>query len=303
MKILIFGYHQICYLCLEHLLKNEENIIALFTHKSDKKENIWFKTPDIIARRHNVPVYYPDNVNSNRWRNFVTKKLKPDVIFSIYYRKIIGEDIINFPRVGSINLHASYLPYYRGRAPLNWVLANGEKYTGVTLHYMISRPDAGDIIKQKKISIFKNDDINSLYKKFHKIGLELFKKTYPLIKIGKVKGKKQNEKKTTYFGRRKLEDGLINWNLSVKEIYNLIRAVTYPYPGAFTYLNGKKFIIWRAKIYKGKKIKPPVGIGVVVKENVYIGAGKGTLKIIYYKCDHMIKEKILSFQNKNNIDI
>jgi len=293
-KILIFGYSQICYLILEYLLKQKENVIGLFTHKNNPKENIWFKTPDIIAKKYSIPVYYPENVNTKYWINFITKKLQPDIIFSIYYRKKICNEIITFPKYKSINFHGSYLPKYRGAAPLNWALINGEKTTGVTFHYMTEKFDAGDIISQKKIKISKKDDINSLYKKFFSVGLDLFKTTFKKIKENKIRPYKQNEKLASYYSKRKPEDGLINWNLSAEKIYNLIRAVTYPFPGAFSFLNGSKFIIWQAEpVKKIKNLFLLPGEGKLYKKNLYIGTGNGLLKIIKYTYN----EPILKFAN------
>ncbi len=145
-----------------------------------------------------------------------------------------------------MNMHGSLLPKYRGRCPVNWVLINGEMETGVTLHYMVEKPDAGDIVGQKRVEISFEDTALSLMGKLEKAAVRLLEETWPLIKEGKNKRTRMDLSKGSYFGGRKPEDGLIDWDKTNTRIYNLIRAVTHPYPGAFTYYNGKKILIWNA---------------------------------------------------------
>lgn len=253
MRILVFAYQEIGYLCLKYLLEKNENVIGLFTYKNKKDENIWFRTPSQIAEKYNIPVYYDADLNSEKIKKLILQKLKPDIVFSFYFREKIPDYIINFPNFGAINLHGSYLPYFRGCAPLNWALVKGAKFTGATFHYMSTKFDAGDIISRCKFNILKKDDINSVYKKFHKYALILFKDTFKKIKNNRIKIIKQDNEKATYYGRRKPSDGLINWtNMKAEEIYNLIRAVTYPYPGAYTFYKNEKIIFWKSKVVSSK---------------------------------------------------
>ncbi|OGL41602.1 MAG: hypothetical protein A3C43_04635 [Candidatus Schekmanbacteria bacterium RIFCSPHIGHO2_02_FULL_38_11] len=245
MRILVFGYHNVCHVCLEELLRLDENVIGIVTHSDDPNENIWFKSVYELAAKNNIPVFSPSDVKEDSFYETV-KKLDPEIIFSFYYRYIIPEKILKIPRYGSINLHGSLLPKYRGRCPVNWVLVNGEKITGATLHYMEKSPDTGDIISQKEVPISDNDDAFTLFNKITEAANILFNETWPLIKSGKSKRIPQDPAKATYFSGRKPDDGLIDWKKSSEEIHNLIRAVTHPYPGAFTFYKGKKLFIWKS---------------------------------------------------------
>lgn len=277
MKIVVFGYHNIGSRCLLELIKMEERVCALFTHKDAPNENIWFERPAKVAQQYNIPCYYPENVNTEEWISLI-KDLKPDIIFSFYYRNLICREILEIPSLGAINLHGSYLPKYRGRCPVNWVIINGEAQTGVTLHYMVSKPDAGDIIGQKKIPIDLEDTAYTLFGKLEKSGVELLREVFPLIKTGKNQRIKQDESQASYFGGRKPEDGSIDWTKPALKIYNLIRGVTYPFPGAFTYYQGKKLIIWESKLMPGVTLSP--GKIEIIDQKIIVHTGDGKLSLI-----------------------
>ena len=215
------------------------------------EENIWFGSVVEWAKKNEIPVFCPKNVNTPEWIERI-RTLSPEVIFSFYYRNLLGRDILRIPSAGSFNLHGSLLPAYRGRAPVNWVLVNGERRTGVTLHHMVEAPDAGDIVGQKEVLIEFEDTAFTLYQKLCAKGRELLEEVLPLIEKGVAPRMAQDLKQGSYFGGRKPEDGKIDWSWPVMQIYNLVRAVTEPYPGAFTYLpEGEKLLIWWALPEKG----------------------------------------------------
>lgn len=149
MKAVVLAYHNIGCLGIKALLAHGYEIQAVFTHEEDPNENKWFDSVAELAALHDLPVYAPETINHPLWIERI-KKMGADVLFSFYYRDIVGKDILDLHPAGCINLHGSLLPRYRGRCPVNWVLVNGEKETGVTLHYMTPKPDDGDIIGQKK---------------------------------------------------------------------------------------------------------------------------------------------------------
>ncbi|RMF93289.1 MAG: formyltransferase [Candidatus Schekmanbacteria bacterium] len=266
MKLVIFAYHNIGYICIKELLKQKANIAAIFTHKDSKDENIWFKSVEKLARQKGIPVFTPSSkeIKSKVFFNKL-KRLKPDIIFSFYYRYLLPQSILDIPPYGAFNLHGSYLPEYRGRCPVNWVIINGEKSTGVTLHYMEKKADSGDIVAQKRVPISFKDTALTLFRKMEKTAAELIRKTYPKIIEGKIKRIPQDTKKASYYGGRNPEDGKIEWDNSKESIYNLIRAVTHPYPGAFTYLNGEKLYVWKAQISKRKNRLNDLKAGTIVK--------------------------------------
>ena len=294
MRILVFAYHNVGYICLKELLSLKENVVAVFTHLDNPSENIWFNSVYELAEKSNIPVFCPADLKNTLIYNRI-KEFAPDIIFSFYYRYIIPEDILEIPPHGAINLHGSLLPKYRGRCPVNWVLINGENVTGVTLHYMEKTPDSGGIISQQEVIISDDDDAFTLFNKITEAAHILFKNTWPIIKYGNFNRIPQDQSEATYFSGRKPEDGLIEWKKSSLEIHNLIRGVTHPYPGAFTFYRKRKLFIWKSEIVQyenySKKI-PGTIIETGYKTGVVVKTGKGCIKL-----------KSIQFQNEEEINL
>ncbi len=152
MKAVVLAYHNIGCVGIRALLAHGFEIAAVFTHEDDPHENIWFESVAELAAANDLPVYAPEDINHPLWVERI-REMEPDILFSFYYRNMVGRTILEIPPAGGLNLHGSLLPRYRGRCPVNWVLVNGEKETGVTLHYMTPRPDDGDIVGQGRIAI------------------------------------------------------------------------------------------------------------------------------------------------------
>lgn len=278
MKAVILAYHDIGCAGLEALLKNGCQVQAVFTHCDDPKETIWFRSVAECASRAGIPVHAPDDINHPLWVAKI-KALKPDIIFSFYYRRMLGKPLLDIPPKGCLNLHGSLLPKYRGRCPVNWVLINGEQETGVTLHYMTARPDDGDIVAQAKVKITEDDTAFSLFAKMTGAVGTLLDQALPQVLAGKAPRKKQNNAQASYFGGRRPEDGKIDWNMKAEQVRNLIRAVTRPYPGAFTSAGDRKIIVWTATVKSGVEDSKP---GMVLNLNpLTIACGKDALQIEY----------------------
>jgi len=280
MKTVVFAYHNVGIVGLEALAEEKFDIRAIFSHFDDPEENIWFGSVAEWGKKNQIPVFCPKNVNTPEWVGMI-REISPEVIFSFYYRNLLSGDILAIPSVGSFNLHGSLLPAYRGRSPVNWVLVNGEQRTGVTLHHMLKAPDAGDIVGQKEVAIEFVDTAYTLYQKLCGKAKELLKEVLPLIKKGTAPRFPQDLKQGSYYGGRKPEDGKIDWNWPVMKIYNLIRAVTEPFPGAITYLpEGEKMFIWWALPEKESLSHGPAGTVVFEKDHVYVRASDGRLKLL-----------------------
>ena len=276
MRAVVFAYQEIGFVCLEALLEAGIEVTCLFTHEDDPDEEIWFRTPQTLAKRHQIPVFAPDTIKEEKWTNTI-RDLRPDVIFSFYYRKMIPNSILEIPPIGAFNLHGSLLPQYRGRCPVNWVIIAGEARTGVTLHDMVEKPDAGDIVGQKEVAIEFDDDVLSVYRKLVDAASDLMREILPKIQNGTFTRSAQTGP-SSYFGGRKPEDGRIDWNQDAVAIYNLARAVTHPYPGAFTYLDGRKLFIWKAYPVESFADAPP---GTILSEDpLLVKAASGALKLI-----------------------
>ena len=147
MKAVALAYHNIGCVGIRALLAHGFEIAAVFTHEDDPHENIWFESVAELAAAHGLPVHAPENINHPLWVDRI-RAMEADILFSFYYRNLVGKTILDLMPAGCLNLHGSLLPRYRGRCPVNWVLVNGEKETGVTLHHMTAQPDAGDIVSQ-----------------------------------------------------------------------------------------------------------------------------------------------------------
>lgn len=280
---------------LEALARHGYDIAAVFTHEDDAGENCWFGSVKNWAQQKKIEVYTTEKVNSPEWIAKIAA-LKPDVIFSFYYRKMIGREILDLPRVGAFNLHGSYLPHYRGRCPVNWVIIKGEKQTGVTLHYMVEKPDAGDIVGQKAVAIEKSDTARTLYDKLCVAAKELLDEVLPLMMKEQITRRKQNLEEGSYYGGRRPEDGRIDWNRSADEIYNLIRGVTEPYPGAFAILDhDRKIMIWWAEPVSAAE--EAAGKLVMKDKEVLVQTGKNAIKLLDIEIDgkRLRGEEIISY--------
>lgn len=243
--VLVFAYHDVGYVCLEELIRRGARIVALVTHEDDPQERRWFRSVAELAARHNIPVYKPASVNNEEWL-LHARALQPDIIFSFYYRHLIPEAILRLPRLGAFNMHGSLLPKFRGRVPINWAIIKGETQTGVTLHHMVARPDAGDIVDQEAVPIGPTETARELFDKVAAAARQVLARQWENLKLGRAPRIPQDNTQASYFGGRKPEDGRINWTHSAREIFNLIRAVTHPYPGAFVDVDGCRLFIWWA---------------------------------------------------------
>ncbi|MFL4451949.1 bifunctional UDP-4-amino-4-deoxy-L-arabinose formyltransferase/UDP-glucuronic acid oxidase ArnA [Serratia marcescens] len=277
MKAIVFAYHDIGCAGLKALTEAGYDVQAVFTHTDDPGENNFFSSVARLGAELDLPVYAPEDVNHPLWVDRI-RELQPDVIFSFYYRHMLSDEILSLAPLGGFNLHGSLLPRYRGRAPVNWALVNGETETGATLHKMVKRPDAGDIVGQQKVTIADNDTALTLHKKVLEAAQAVLKEQLPKLKNGTATFTKQDESQASYFERRTAADGEILWHKSAKEINNLVRAVTEPYPGAFSYLGQRKLIVWRSRVLDTQHDKQP---GTVLSTSpLVIACGEGALEIV-----------------------
>lgn len=273
MKLVVCAYHNVGYRCIEELLRQGAEISLIFTHEDSPTEQIWFSSVRTLAQMHGIPwltssINEPYNIQRVR-------ELNPDFIFSFYYRNMIKPELLEIPDKGALNLHGSYLPKYRGRVPVNWAVINGETETGATLHYMVAKPDAGDIVDQEKVSIEFTDTAQDVFAKVTAAAVTVLRRAWPRLVDGTAMRIPMALSTGSYFGGRKPEDGRIDWTKSAVQIYNLIRGVTHPYPGAFTELNGERVLVWSAWPVVGEA-EP----GQVVSLNpLRVGTGDGLLEL------------------------
>ena len=275
-KAVVFAYHDIGCVGLQALLESGYHIAAVFTHADDPSEKTFFGSVAQLCAQHDIPVHAPEDPNHPLWIERVGK-LDPDFIFSFYYRRLLSEPLLACASKGAFNLHGSLLPRYRGRAPANWVLVNGERETGVTLHQMVKRADAGPIMAQQRVPISALDTALTLHGKLRKAAANLLSDALPLLARGRLPGMPQDESQATCFGRRTPADGLIDWARPAAQLNNLIRAVTQPYPGAFCPVGEHKLIVWGARVEEADHGLAP---GTVIDcDPLRIACGEGALVI------------------------
>lgn len=277
-KAVVFAYHDIGCAGIEALLATGYEIAAVFTHADDPKENNFYGSVAQLCARNGIPVHAPEDANHPLWVERIAK-LNPDYLFSFYYRNLLSEPLLATASKGAFNLHGSLLPKYRGRAPANWVLVNGETETGVTLHRMVKRADAGAILAQQKVVIERSDTGLSLHAKLRDAAINLLRDALPQLAAGKLSETAQDESQASCFGRRTAADGKLEWNKPAEELFNLVRAVTQPYPGAFCAVGEHKLIVWQADVIKGNEGLAP---GRVISVNpLRIACGEDSLAIKY----------------------
>lgn len=283
MNIVFMGTPDFAVESLTKIYESGHNILAVVS-QPDKPSGRGMKmlpTPvKEYALNKNLKVYQPERIKNNEEFIHTLKELKPDVIVVVAYGKILPTDILNIPKYGCINVHGSLLPKYRGAAPIQWAIINGEKKTGITTMYMAEGMDTGDMILKQEVDIDENDTYGTLYEKLKKVGGKLILETLEKIADGLVPREKQSDDFSIAPMIEKTM-GNINWNKSAVEIRNLIRGLN-PMPGAYTNLENKKIKIWSAEIIPDI-IENDMTSGTVIKANtkegLLISTGDGVLKI------------------------
>jgi len=274
-RLLVFAYHEVGYECLSVLFEHGTRVIGVFTHVDDTNEHVWFRSVAALARAHAVPVFTPENVNTPEWIARI-RELAPDLIFSFYYRHLIVPEVLRLASLGSYNMHGSLLPRYRGRAPINWAVLHGESETGATLHVMERRPDAGAIVDQEAVPINPEETAREVLSSVTVAARTVLERRLPDLLAGRAPRRVQDETRATYFGGRRPEDGRIDWRQDARSIFNLVRAVTHPYPGAFTDIDGRRLFIWWARPIGGATGRPGE---VASSAPLRVAAGKDLLEV------------------------
>ena len=276
MRLVVMAYQDIGYVCLDELISFGANIAAVVTHWDDPREAIWFRSVAERARSAGLPVLQPASVNCPEVTHEIAR-LAPDMIFSFYFREILSRHILALPSQGALNLHGSLLPRYRGRCPVNWVLVHGETETGVTLHYMEPKPDTGDIVSQLAVPIAEEDTALTLNRKLGEAARALLLEIYPHLVARTAPRIPQDHTRASYFGGRRPEDGRIVWSQTARQLYNLVRAVTHPYPGAFTSWRGQRLFVWSARALDEVPGGTPGQVMAVSYKGILVAAGVGAL--------------------------
>ncbi|MCC8065739.1 MAG: methionyl-tRNA formyltransferase [Clostridiales bacterium] len=234
-----------------------------------------------VAVEAGIPVYQPVKIREPKWLE-VLEELRPDVIVVVAFGQIIPRTILDLPEYGCINVHASLLPKYRGAAPIQWAVINGERESGVTTMRMDAGLDTGDMILKATVPLAKDETGGSLFDKLSEVGAKLLLETLDALENGTAEFEKQPEESpTAYAAMLKKEDGCIDWTKDAHEIECLIRGLD-PWPSAWTHFGGKLLKIWKAEVAESaKRIEAAPGtICRVTKNSLYVNTGDGVLSVL-----------------------
>lgn len=268
----VFAYHSVGVRSIKTLLARGVDVKLVVSHEDSASETIWFESVAALCAEYNIPRITPNDPNTAEIIAQIAA-LKPDFLFSFYYRHMLSSEILSIAKRGAYNLHGSLLPKYRGRVPVNWAVLHGETETGATLHEMTIKPDAGAILAQTSVPILPDDTAFEVFGKLTVAAEQTLWKALPAIIAGNAPKIVNDVSQGSYFGGRKPEDGRIDWNQTAQQVYNLHRAVAPPYPGAFTDVNGERFIIEKARLmnYSTTKLPANLPLGISVVDNVTFG--------------------------------
>lgn len=287
---------------LKKLFEEGYEVLAVVTQPDKQKGRgmkIGFSPVKEVALQKGVEILQPEKIKNNHEFLDRLKDLNPDAIVVVAYGKILPEEVLTLPKYGCINLHASLLPKYRGAAPINWAIINGEKETGITTMLMDKGLDTGDMLIKKSIPILDEDDAETLHDKLANLGAEVLIETLHKLEEGTLIPVKQNEEEATYATIITKEMGHIYWSKSAYEIRNLIRGLR-PWPGCYTFYGDKTIKIWKAEIvgYDGKEEN---GTVLKSKGDLIIKCGKDAIKVLEIQQEGSKKMGIREYLIGHNI--
>jgi methionyl-tRNA formyltransferase len=264
--------------CLTALLARGERFAGLVTLDPALAATTsgWARFDDLAAA-HDIPLLAVRDLNAPANVARVAD-LRPDLLLVVGWTRLLGADLLTLPPLGAVGFHASLLPRYRGRAPVNWALINGEPETGNTMFYLDEGVDTGDVIDQRRIPIEDGDDCATLYRKVADAGVDMLGEHLPALKAGTAPRRPQDHRLATVMPRRRPEDGLIDWSRGTRRLHDWVRALTHPYPGAFTCHDGRRLFVWRAAPAGcGPGGEPPGRVLVDGAGRVRVTTGDGAL--------------------------
>jgi methionyl-tRNA formyltransferase len=249
-RAVVFAYSEVGFRCVRELIARQVEIPLLFTHADDPKEHHWFGSVQEIALAQGIQVVTPESPNTPEWLA-QARAAAPDFVLSFYYRHMLDAAWLTLPARGALNMHGSLLPKFRGRAPVHWAILKGETETGASLHYMVAKPDAGALVDQEPVVIRQNDNALDVSMKVAAAAERVLQRSLPHLIDGTAAAVPLDLDKGSYYGRRRPEDGRIDWRQDAQTIHDLVRSVAPPFPGAFTEVRGCRVGIYETRLDTG----------------------------------------------------
>ena len=277
MRILFLGTPDFAVAALEKIVGTDNEVVGVVT-QPDRKRNrgeVSFCPVKQFAVEKGIKVYQYESIRKEGVEDI--KAINPDIMITCAFGQIISQEILDIPKYGVINIHASLLPKYRGSSPIQWCLVNGESKTGVTIMRTALAVDSGDILLQKEIDILPEENAGELFDRLAVLGGQAIVEALEIIADGRAVYTPQQESQATHYPMISKEDGKIDWSKSAREVFNKMRGFT-PWPSAFTTLDGKLFKILKCvvsdKIFDGKE-----GQVVIEERKAYVVCGNGTVEL------------------------
>ena len=301
MKIVFMGTPDFAVPTLERIIKDGHEVVAVVT-QPDKSKNrgmkVQYSPVKECAIKYNIPVLQPVRVKKDEEFLEKYKELDPDVTVVVAFGQILPKSVLDTPKLGCINVHGSLLPQYRGAAPIQWSVINGDKVTGVTTMYMDVGLDTGDMILKREVTIGEEETAGELYDRLAILGADVLSDTLKLVESGNAPREKQPEE-FTYAPMLTKETGKIDWNKKSSEIDSLVRGVS-PWPGAFTELNGKKLKVHKVRI-TNEKGEPGTIVKADSKEGLVVATGDGAIELVEIQPENKKRMLARDFLRGNKI--
>jgi len=256
----VFGYGDVGIRCTATLLAQGVDVKLVASHADDPNETQWYGSLARFAAERDLPLHLSDDASDPRLLEQL-HAIRPDYLFSFYYRRMIPVALLECATRGALNMHGSLLPQFRGRAPVNWAVVMGATETGASLHYMTAKPDAGRLVDQMAVPMLPDDTAYDVFRKVCCAAEFVLHRALPRIVAGTAPGIEQDLRAGRYFGARRPEDGEIDWSQSAATVHNLVRAVAPPFPAARTVIAGQPARIFRTL---ASRVAPPAGEGALL---------------------------------------
>ena len=263
---------------LRALLDGGYNVVGVYTWSDAKSGASCWQSFDDLPGRYGIPVRKVESINAPEVVEEI-RALAPDVVVVMSWSGMIGKELLAVPPLGVIGMHPTLLPEHRGRAPIPWALIHGLSKTGVTIFYYVEAADAGDILVQEEIPIAFDDTALTLGQKVDDACVRSLLKALDGLETGTVTPIPQDHARASWWPRRRPEDGIVEWTKPARELYNWVRALTAPYPGAFTFRHGRKIFLWAARIAEDARAGEPGEVLGVAGDALLVATGDGCLAV------------------------
>ncbi|GKZ02886.1 methionyl-tRNA formyltransferase [Paraclostridium bifermentans] len=303
MKIVFMGTPEFAVPCLQKIIDEGHEVVAVVTQPDKPKgrgKKLAMPPVKELALKYDIPVYQPLKAMEESFVDTL-KEMNPELIVVVAFGQILPKSILDIPKYGCVNVHASLLPRYRGAAPLNWVIINGEEKTGVTTMYMDEGLDTGDMILKSEIPLDDEITAGELHDKMMIDGAKVLKETIDLIEKGEAPREKQSNEDTCYSPIMNKSLGNIDWKKSAIDIHNLVRGIN-PWPSAYTTYEGQTMKIWKTKVIDKNSDKDPGTIISVDKEGINVSTSEGILQIKEIQMAGKKRMEVPEYIKGNNIN-